>query len=81
MARAKREKRNGRFSGEKANREQGRRNESCDHEYNDDKDGDRYHTQRIQDQRFAWMAQMNSNVNISFRRWQNSPKSYKIIFY
>ena len=63
LTRAKREKRNGRFSDDKANREQGRRNESRDNEFNDDKDVDRYHTRRIQDQRPARMAQMKSNEN------------------
>ena len=63
LARAKREKRNGRFRDDEAYRKQGRRNESRDHEYNDDEDRDRYHTRRIQDQRPAWITQINSNVD------------------
>ena len=63
LARAKREKRNGRFSDDEAYRKQGRRNESSYHEYNDDEDRDRYHTRRIQDQRPAWITQINSNVD------------------
>ena len=63
LAQTKREKRNGRFSDDEAYRKQERRNELRDHKYNDDENGDRYHTRRIQDHRPAWMAQMNSNVN------------------
>ena len=44
LTRAKRKKINGRFSDDESYREQKRRNESRDSEYNDDEDSDRYHT-------------------------------------
>ena len=56
LTRAKREKRNGRFSDDESYRKQERRNESRNHDYYDYEDGDRYHNRRIQDQRPFWRA-------------------------
>ena len=81
MAQAKREKRNGRFIDDEAYRKQGHRNESRDHEYNDDESGDRYHTQRIQDQRPAWMAQMNSNVNNARSGGRTETSSRRVVWH
>ena len=65
LIRAKREKRNGSFSDDASYRKQERRNESCDLDYNDYEDGDRYHNRKIQDERPAWMAQTRLNANDS----------------